>query len=126
MNTIWEPGQRATIDRRRVVTIERVTPSGRAVLEGHTFGRDGREIATGDYYRRAVLELLTPGIEAEMALVVRGALASRAAIKALEDADRWLRDSFGSFDRRMPKAADVDTAERLVAAIRKAMKGVEK
>jgi hypothetical protein len=118
----WQSGQRAVIDRQRNVTIDRVTPSGRAVVGKQTFDPGGYEITTtGDRWRRPKLEALTPEIEAEMALVIRERLAWSAANMALLDADRWLRNAASVWAHPVPEAADVDTAERLTAAIRQAM-----
>lgn len=116
----WEPGQQAVIDRQRIVTIERVTPSGRAVFGTRTFDPDGRERSRG--ISAGYLEPLTPEINAEMELVTRGGAAAGSAYQALTDADLWLRQNFSSWGRRVPEAADVEKAERLVSAIREAMK----
>jgi hypothetical protein len=119
MTTPWLPGQRAIIDRRTVVTIDRVTPSGRAVVGDRTFHASGHRIRGG-----GLLEPLTPEIEAELALVERGNEATRDAWRELTLAEKWLRLNFSSWGGRIPEAADVDRAERLAAAIRQVMEGV--
>lgn len=118
----WHPGQQAVIGRQLIVTIERVTPSGRAIVGTQRFDRDGRELGTGDSYNRVRMEPLTPEISAEMELVTRGRAAAGSAYQALTDADLWLRQNFSSWGRRVPEAADVEKAERLVSAIREVMK----
>lgn len=121
----WQPGQRCVISRQTVVTIERVTPSGRAVAGDRTFGRDGIEICAGNPYGRPRLELLTPEIEAEIALSARGRKADWAASAALLAADKWLRSALSSRNIRIPDAADVDRAERLAEAIKKVMESAD-
>jgi hypothetical protein len=118
MTTAWHPGQRAVIDRRQVVTIDRVTPSGRAVVGCRTFNEDGTERAAGDSIRRSRLELLTPEIEAKMALIERWDAAQAPAFRAADDAERFMRQTFQRWGRRTPKPEDLDRAERLTAAIR--------
>ena len=119
----WAAGQRAVIGRCRVVTIERVTSTGRAFVKGRYFGKDGYEITSGDPYNRAKLELLTPEIEAEMELLRRARQARESAEKAIQDAGIFTRDALSIFGGRIPDTADVDLAERLAAAIRGVMEG---
>lgn len=118
--TIWHVGQRATINRQTIVTIERVTPAGRPIANGRTFNADGTE-RLGDPFRRSRLEPLTPEIQAEMDLVKRGQKASHDAFAAVEAADKWLRQALGSWGRKVPEAADVEKVEKLAAAIRHLM-----
>jgi len=120
--TAWAVGQRATINRSTVVTVERVTPSGRAVVTGgRTFEPAGRERSGASYYQRARLEPLTDEIQAELDLVARARGISPIAAKAIEDADRWLRGALGTWGNRVPGIENVDRAERLAAAIREAL-----
>lgn len=114
---IWRVGQRAVIDRTSVVTIERVTPSGRAITKDRTFDRDGHERSNAAPHRRSRLEPLTPEIEAEMALVQRSRRVRRDAFAAIEAADKWLRSAFPSWANGASDVADVEQAERLTAAI---------
>ena len=116
----WQPGQRAVINRQQIVTIDRATPTGRAVVGDRRFAVDGYEIGRGGF-RQPLLELLTPEIEAEMALVVRGRSAGEGLSKALRDADGWLRNRFSIWGNFVPDAEAMDTAERLTAAIRQVM-----
>jgi hypothetical protein len=113
----WTPGQQAVINRQTVVTIDRVTPAGRAVANGRTFDVDGRERVAGDPYKRPKLEPLTPEIQAEMALVKHGRIASGALYSAIHNADCWQRKAFSTWGYRVPDIDDVDRAERLAAAI---------
>lgn len=119
----WQVGQQAVISRQTIVTIERVTPAGRVIAGGRTFDANGKERTGGDPYRRARLEPLTPEIQAGMDLVVRGQKAGAAADAAFTSADRWLRRALSTWDRRIPEAADVEKAERLIAAIQSVMEG---
>lgn len=119
--TPWKVGQQAVIDRKTVVTIDRVSPSGRAVVGGRTFDVDGRERAGADRYSRSKLELLTPEIQAEMDLVARVRRAARDADDAIKVAAYWLSGTLSQWRRRVPTAADVERAERLAAAIREVM-----
>lgn len=115
--TPWQAGQRAVINRQAVVTVDRVTASGRPKVGDRTFDVDGTERAAGvSFYRRAKLEHITPDIEAEMALRQRASAARSALYAALETVEKWQRDCFGSF-RGDPDEADVAKAERLVSAI---------
>lgn len=115
----WHVGQQAVISRQTVVTVEKVTPSGRVTANGRTFDPTGKERTAGDPFRRAKLEPLTPEIQAEMDLVVRGRAASAAAYAAITAADKWL--ALSSLGRNVPDAADMDKAEALIAAIRSVM-----
>ena len=117
----WAAGQRAVIDRRHIVTIERVTPSGQAFVKGRYFGKDGYERTSGYPYNRAKLELLTPEIEAEMELLRRARQVRETAERAIQDAGIFTRDALSTFGGRIPETADVDLAERLAAAIRGVM-----
>jgi hypothetical protein len=119
-NPPWLPGQRAIIDRRTVVTIDRVTPSGRAVVGDRTFEANGFERRGGHKFRILKLEAITPEID----LIIRGTQALHAAHKELEAADNWLRRNLSTWGPRIPDAPDVDRAERLAAAIRQVMEGV--
>lgn len=121
--TQWKAGQTAVISRDTIVIIDRVTPSGRAIVGGRTFEADGLERVAGSPYRRAKLEHITPEIQAEMALVERGQKARRAAQKAVEDAGQWLYKIFSPYRHDVPEANDVDEAERLAKAIKDAMEG---
>lgn len=122
-NAEFKPGQRAVISRVQIVSVDRVTPSGRVIVGDRTFNPDGYERAGGSRYHAARLEPLTPEIESEIQLVKRGAEASNAAAKAIASADAWLRRSFSVWGRhrRVPDAADVEKAERLIAAIKQAI-----
>jgi hypothetical protein len=114
----WVAGQQAVINRQTVVTIERVTPSGRAVVGGRTYNADGTE-RSKDPWRRSRLEPLTVEIQAEMELVARGREVARDAHGAVDDAVKWLRQSLSW--HRMPEVADVEKAEKLSRAIRQAL-----
>ncbi len=116
--TVWTIGQRATINRQRIVTIERVTRAGRAVVEGRTFEVSGRERIKGDTFRRPLLEPFTPEIQAEMDLVDRGRKVFSEGHNLMEIAKRWLSVASSAWSRPVPEIEDVDRAEKLTAALR--------
>jgi hypothetical protein len=117
----WRPGQAAVIDRSRLVTINRVTKTGRAIVGTSTFDAYGHEILAGGGMRRAKLELLTDEIKAEMALQERSLQASRAAHAAVDAAEKWLRATFSVFRAGPTQLSDVERAEHLTAAIQVTM-----
>lgn len=116
----WIVGQKVMINRDRIVTIERVTPSGRAVIGNRIFEPDGRERGSDrSYYARDVLEALTPEIKSETERRRRGDHAFTNADKALDAASVWLRKtSFNPWHRVVPDPEDIEKAERLYTAIR--------
>ena len=95
MSDAFQVGQRAVINRAKVVTIEKVTRSGRIIADGRTFEADGVErVSGGTFGQRFRLEALTPEIEAAMALFRRGlngrkklreAIGNPKSIAAIED-----------------------------------------
>ena len=113
----WIVGQKAVISRAQVVTIERVTKSGWAVVGGRLFNLDGTERASrvtcGDK-----LELLTPEIQSEMDFKERACIASKEVRSAIICAEVWSKRAFWSWGGSAQTANDVDKAERLSAAIR--------
>lgn len=120
-NPTWTVGQEAVIDRREIVRIERVTPTGRVVAGGRTFNPGGTEWRRWDQ-RKACLELLTAEVKAEIALVKRGNEASSEVARAINRSTKWLAvSSLYSFSGRSttptPDIADVEKAEALAAAI---------
>lgn len=115
--TGWIAGQQAVISREIIVSIDRVTPAGRAIVNGRTFEVDGRERTSGDTYRRSKLEPLSDEIKEEMALRERASRVSRDGYPRIERAEKWFRQALGSWGGRIPERGDVEKAERLVAAI---------
>ena len=116
--TPWRAGQRATIDRQRVVTVERVTPAGRAVVDGRIFEIDGIERTSGR--RRLKLELLTPEIQAEMDLIIGSQRVFGEAARLMDVAAKWLSAVYSPW-RRRTEAEDVNRAEKLIVALREVM-----
>ena len=122
---VWQADQRVVIGRRKVVTIERVTPAGRVIADGRTFDKNGLERRAGKHHERVKLELLTPEIEAEMAFSRRVAVTGQHAFNAVGDAQHWLQQRFHSFLPINPvnvKLADIEIAERLTAAINQVLR----
>lgn len=117
---VWQKSQRCVIDRSHIVTIDRVTPSGLAVVGTVKFDQWGRNRFSKFYSSR--LEPLTDEIAADMALIDRGLAASAAAFKAIEIAEKWLRQRFNYYRRDTPEKIYVEMAERLASAISEAMK----
>ena len=117
---VWTVGQKAVIGRETLVTVDRVTPSGRAVVGDRMFELNGSERkSTG--FSRARLYHLTPEVEAEMAVIRRGRLVAADGRNVIHNAENWFRSTFNSFRETVPDLADVEKAERLVAAIRHVM-----
>lgn len=111
----WTVGQKAVIGRVTIVTIDRVTATGRAIVGGRrSFNPDGSERTSS--WNRSKLEPMTPEIQAEMDLVTRGRDAANDVYTAITTAERWSRDTLRM--RGTPDVADVEKAERLTAAIR--------
>ena len=119
----WRAGQQAVIDRNTIVTIERITPTGRIVVGDRHFDSDGTERKAG--YRKSRIEPLTAEIQAEMALIERGYKARLAADKLIEKADKYVRTVLPTYSRRgVPEEADVVRVERIIAALAEAMADV--
>lgn len=114
----WVVGQAVTINRAKVGMVECVTASGRAHVGARTFDKNGRERTAQPYHERALLEILTPEIEAEMALEGRGNYVSRELNTLLDNTQQWVRMSFDIWRRKVPNASDIDKAEKIIAALK--------
>lgn len=114
--SFWQVGQQAVINGEQTVTIERVTPAGRAIAAGRTFNVDGTE-RTSNHWNSAILHPLTPALQAQIDLRQRTKAARSALNNAVVAADQWARKSFSSWNRYQPPIEDVEKAERLAAAI---------
>ena len=116
----WKAGDKAVIGHR-MVTIDKVTASGRAVVGDQTFNSDGSRRG-GDTYSSPRLRLLTPEVEAEIAFAHRAGKARQAALDASRQADQWVGSRFGVFSRGgEAPLADIERAENLAAAIAKVL-----
>ena len=122
----WQVGQKAVINRRNIVTVERVTKTGIIVADGRKFNVDGYERGEGrlwrDLYR---IEILTAEIEAEikaeMALSERAQNAAHDVINATSDAQSWVRSYLPTSmfsSRKKPSIEQVEKAEKIAATIR--------
>lgn len=111
----WEAGQKAVINRRQVVTIERVSPTGRVSAGGIVFDCNG--YGRTPSRRRPKLEPLTPEIQAEMELTERALRVADRSLKAVLRAERWLREMNSVFRPHAVSRQDVEKAERLMSAI---------
>lgn len=117
----WIPGERAVINRRDVVTIERVTPSGRAVIDTSYFHPDGYQV-TSSSRSRSFLQKWTAEIQAEIDLNARAHEVKDELIKEIEKAADFLRNRFHRWNGRITaEVSDVEMAERILAAIQAAM-----
>jgi hypothetical protein len=116
--TTWTIGQRCVINRDRIVTVERITPSGRVVADGRLFNADGTERRPTGRLRRDRLEPLTPEIEAEVALRERAQDAYTEADKEVARAVKWMDSLFGWGRYKDRSADEVAKVETLAAAIR--------
>ena len=120
----WYPGQTAVIDRSRIVTIERVTPKGYAIVEGRRFSPlDEKHVSA--YCGKEKLEPLTPEIQARMDQAKRAEIDYKKLYARIEEAEKWRRETFREvWGRRTAIAlADLDRAERLIAAIWEVLHG---
>lgn len=121
----WQKGQRAVIDRRKIVTIDRVTPTGRVVVGDRNFSSEGYERlppGAGRYATPARLEPLTAEIAAEMKAGMRSNTVRNEMFKALEYAQQWLRDNFQGFGRTKTSSEEnIEKAEALVQEIKRAL-----
>jgi hypothetical protein len=61
---------------------------------------------------------MTPEIEDEMDRAARGTIAGSSVHGAVFSAERWVRDVFGTWSRKVPTHDDIKKAERLAAAIK--------
>ena len=91
-------------------TIERVTPSGRAIVNGRTFYPHGYERGNAKSGWGSTIQPGTP----ELLERLRGTFAFIAISKAITDIERWGRRANTS----VFNPADIEKADRLVAAIR--------
>ena len=117
---VWQVGQRVVLNREKVVTIEKVTPSGCAKINEKVFEVNGQERTSS--YRRSKIEPLTAETEVGMALEKRCGDASLALERAVRGALAWSSGRFSNaWTRREPCPADIEKAERIVAAIKREM-----
>lgn len=116
-NPPWQKGQRAVINRTNVIVIDRVTPSGRAIVGNRTFNTDGFERGSAYRWPTPKLEHLSPEIEKEISLVSRGKYVSSEIRKSLTKIEVLVRDKLGAFRNSVPEVSDVEKIERLMQAI---------
>lgn len=121
--TPWTAGQRVALNRERIVTIERVTPSGRFYVEGKMFRANGFAFGeTSMWSGRDKVDVLTQELEARVAKVQRVNQAAGRLSAALHAADDWHTKYFGG-QRRSDDPTTIERAEALTAAIKAAMEG---
>lgn len=128
----WVAGQRAALNRSCIVTIARVTPTGRAIVEidgrKMTFNPNGTERKEYDIWQTCNrLEHMTHEIETEVMAKERAEKAFLALRLNLENALRWWRNNHPERGRPTPSLAVVERAEKLARLINQweqdAMKG---
>lgn len=120
---MWQAGQLVALNRRQVVPIKRVTPSGRAVIDWHGterfFSAGGYERKAG--YSNSRIAALTPEIEDEIQMANRTQHAFSALVEALRDGEKWERNNHPRWGHDLAEPGAVEIAERLAAAIRGAL-----
>lgn len=121
----WYVGERVALGRREFATVDRVTPTGRAVVNKKTYAPNGRSRSRNDYGDEWKIEHVTPEIEAATIASIRRDVAHREISRVLEAATVWMNAKFGNFRRLTPPASDIEKAERLAEAIKAAMKDAE-
>lgn len=119
--TEWRAGQKAAIDRRMIVTIDRVTPSGIVKIGKYAFNPDGRERMTRTsgypYNSPKRLELLTPEVEAETRQYIRDrGILSRLG-NEIEELTRLAQMLGPRFRDRKLTPTEIAWAERVLAAL---------
>ena len=119
--TAWTVGQQVSLNRNSVVTIDRVTPSGRAYIGERAFNPDGYErggeskgVWGGSASR---IEALTPEMTEIVQLAERWVLVRAQAHDANTKLGRWVLDRCSSFKRGVPKEQTVNDVERVTDAI---------
>lgn len=119
----WEAGQKAAIGTE-IVTIERVTATGRAVVGGRTFRFDGSEISKRRYHR-AYLRPLTPDVAEEIELKKQTESVRERLYTAVTKVERWHRNNFPAYYKDIVATREqISAANRLAEAIENAMKDV--
>jgi hypothetical protein len=113
----WEAGQRAFFNGE-IVTIERVTPSGRAVAGGQFFDPDGRQ--RGDRYGEPLM-ILTPELEARVNWTARAMRVSNDLARAIRKVETVSARAYSSWKRVAGSEEDIAKAEALLAAMRAAL-----
>ena len=103
----------------RNVTIDRVTPSGRAVIGDQTYRKDGRQSGAGSSWALSSIEPITPENQKRLELRGRWRIAMAGLENALDAAEKVRREC--SDHRSVPSPAVIAKAERIAAAIRAAM-----
>lgn len=117
----WIAGERAVINRRHIVTIDRVTPSGRAMIDTSYFYPDGDHV-TSSQRPRSFLEKWTPEIQAEIDLNMKAAKVKDELTKAIDKAEHFVRNQFLRWNGRITaELRDIEKAERILSALRNAM-----
>ena len=114
----WQVGQRVVLNGRTVETVERVTPSGRAIVCGSTYGADGWRRGDSDYTRNLIVPA-TDELLAKLALRNHAESVYAAARRAADRAERYARAllPWGGLQLGAVTESDVEKAERLTAAI---------
>ena len=119
-NHTWTAGQRVVLGRDRIVTIDRVTPSGRAVIGDQTFRKDGCQIGeVPHWWLRSRIGPITPENQGRVEFLDRWRIAIDNLWDALDAAGKVRREC--NDHRSVPDPVAVAKAERIAAAIRAAM-----
>ena len=111
----WTVGQQVALDRKRVVTIDRVTPSGRAFVGDRQYNSDGRERGAGNHWFRGI-EVLTPELVEQIALAGRYRKARTLMHYAARNLKAWATEHCSFYSERVPDLAEIEQIERVAAA----------
>lgn len=116
-NQNWKAGEEVVVARRQVLKIDRVTPTGRAVIGKTTFDASGRE--RGAYSNgRLLIERPTPELLAIVADHDNAHAAWEGLYVATSRVRKWAGNTiFPMGAQSVPTTADYDIAARIVAAI---------
>lgn len=114
----WFVGQEVIINRTLpILHVDKVTPTGRAVVDGRTFDASGFERAPNKIYGPGLLEPMTNEIGEEIAFRERASNVFSLIYKKLDKLEVWRKKAFSLWTKEIPSAANVERAERLAAAI---------
>lgn len=113
----WKAGQQVAIGYE-TATIDRVTPSGQAVVGTRRFAINGREIG-GPH--NSWMRDLTPDVAHEIEHQQQTNAASIRLSRATDTAEKWYRSNASNFRRGYMTPEQIATANRLAEAIERAL-----
>ena len=111
----WTVGQQVSLNRNSVVTIDRVTPSGRAFVGDRQYNPDGRERGAGNHGQRGI-EPLTPELVEKIAMAERYRKARTLMHHAARNLNAWATEHCPFYSERVPDLAGIEQIERVASA----------